>query len=284
VQHEDTEMTDSHTQPSSVDAELYTIRDIIADHITCEQDCCNYPSGCGCALTAARAIINRQALSAPRVEPVASAASPPHEVVIVPVEMTEDMMSAVRREIEGDASALYRSEPHSIRLFYAAALRASPPSQPDTTTLADEPVAFSQCEQCWQPATCKKYGCRALPPDAGSRKPALDMATVPHALVDALCEDADLEEAENEIDAKVRAAAIEECAKVLDNAAQDWHRIRDPGMANNAKSYAKQIRALAVPSTMRASPPLCSCKASQRDGQHMAWCPSLSSPNRGAAE
>ena len=41
-----------------------------------------------------------------------------------------------------------------------------------------------------------------------------------------------------------RADAIEEAAKVLDGAAQDWHRIRDPGMANNAKHYAKQIRAL----------------------------------------
>ncbi len=47
----------------------------------------------------------------------------------------------------------------------------------------------------------------------------------------------------------IRRNVIEECAKVLDGAAQDWHRIRDPGMANNAKSYAKQIRALALPST-----------------------------------
>lgn len=38
--------------------------------------------------------------------------------------------------------------------------------------------------------------------------------------------------------------AVEECAKILDAAAADWHRIRDPGMANNAKSYARKIRAL----------------------------------------
>lgn len=42
----------------------------------------------------------------------------------------------------------------------------------------------------------------------------------------------------------LRAAVIEECAKVLDEAAQDWNRIRDPGMANNARSYARKIRAL----------------------------------------
>ena len=40
-----------------------------------------------------------------------------------------------------------------------------------------------------------------------------------------------------------REEVIEECAKVLDEAAQDWRRVRDPGMANNAASYAKKIRA-----------------------------------------
>jgi hypothetical protein len=30
------------------------------------------------------------------------------------------------------------------------------------------------------------------------------------------------------------------------------------------------------------TPSLCSCKASQRDGQHMAWCPSLRSPAQDA--
>lgn len=49
--------------------------------------------------------------------------------------------------------------------------------------------------------------------------------------------------------AALRALVIEECAQVLDRAAQDWNRIRDPGMANNARCYAKQIRALALPST-----------------------------------
>ncbi len=48
-----------------------------------------------------------------------------------------------------------------------------------------------------------------------------------------------------------RDAVIEECAKVLDEAAQDWRRIRDPGMANNAAAYARRVRALAIPSTDR---------------------------------
>lgn len=42
-----------------------------------------------------------------------------------------------------------------------------------------------------------------------------------------------------------RNAVIEECAKVLDDAAQDWNRIRDPGMANQARKYARHIRELA---------------------------------------
>lgn len=41
-----------------------------------------------------------------------------------------------------------------------------------------------------------------------------------------------------------RNEIIEECAKVLDAAERDWRRIRDPGMANNAASYARQIRTL----------------------------------------
>lgn len=44
----------------------------------------------------------------------------------------------------------------------------------------------------------------------------------------------------------VKLDTIEACAKILDEAAQDWRRIRDPGMANNAASYAAKIRALAV--------------------------------------
>lgn len=46
-----------------------------------------------------------------------------------------------------------------------------------------------------------------------------------------------------------RDAVIEECAKVLDAAADDWRRIRDPGMANNAAHYAQTIRALKVAGT-----------------------------------
>jgi hypothetical protein len=37
-------------------------------------------------------------------------------------------------------------------------------------------------------------------------------------------------------------AERERCAKVLDSTAQDWNRIRDPGMANNARCYARKIR------------------------------------------
>ena len=43
---------------------------------------------------------------------------------------------------------------------------------------------------------------------------------------------------------------IERAAETLDEAAQDWNRIRDPGMANNARSYAKKIRALSDTSTV----------------------------------
>lgn len=54
-----------------------------------------------------------------------------------------------------------------------------------------------------------------------------------------------------------RDAVIEECAKVLDNAADDWRRIRDPGMANNAASYARKIRALKNDQPdLRRNPPL----------------------------
>jgi hypothetical protein len=51
-----------------------------------------------------------------------------------------------------------------------------------------------------------------------------------------------------------RNAIIEECAKVLDKAAADWRRIRDPGMANNAASYAKQVRALKEPKSPEPKP------------------------------
>lgn len=43
---------------------------------------------------------------------------------------------------------------------------------------------------------------------------------------------------------EIRNAALEEAAKVLDEAAADWHRMRDPGMANHDKTMAKKIRAL----------------------------------------
>ncbi|MDI3563523.1 hypothetical protein [Bradyrhizobium sp. Arg816] len=60
-------MTD-HRIPLSIDAdgkvvgigpetEVYRVRDVIASHIACEEDCQKMPTGCGCALTAARALV-----------------------------------------------------------------------------------------------------------------------------------------------------------------------------------------------------------------------------------
>lgn len=42
---------------SARDTEMYRLRDIIASHISCEDDCQKMPTGCGCALTASRAIL-----------------------------------------------------------------------------------------------------------------------------------------------------------------------------------------------------------------------------------
>lgn len=42
--------------------------------------------------------------------------------------------------------------------------------------------------------------------------------------------------------ARAIAGEREACAKILDKCADDWNRIRDPGMANNARCYAKKIR------------------------------------------
>ncbi len=64
-------------------------------------------------------------------------------------------------------------------------------------------------------------------------------------LADIVCADA------IEAIARLRSDTVEECAKVLDEAARDWRRIRDPGMANNAASYARRIRALALSSQDR---------------------------------
>ena len=36
----------------------------------------------------------------------------------------------------------------------------------------------------------------------------------------------------------------EACAKVLDDAAEDWDRIRDPGMASHDRTMARKIRAV----------------------------------------
>lgn len=54
-------------------------------------------------------------------------------------------------------------------------------------------------------------------------------------------------------------AGIEAAAKVLDDAAQDWNRIRDPGMANNARSYAKKIRSLQRPEPQPAPASIVTC-------------------------
>ena len=71
-----------------------------------------------------------------------------------------------------------------------------------------------------------------------------------------------------------REAAIEECAKYLEKIGAKYHQYRDLPM---------HLRALALaPSAQEGERgPLCSCKASKRGGQHMAWCPALSRPMRG---
>lgn len=43
------------------------------------------------------------------------------------------------------------------------------------------------------------------------------------------------------------SAERERCARVLDDAAQDWNRIRDPGMANHCRTMARKIRGLPEP-------------------------------------
>ncbi|MCK1459121.1 hypothetical protein IVB34_12215 [Bradyrhizobium sp. 2] len=48
----------SADKESAADTELYRLRDLIASHIACEADCQKMPTGCGCALTAARAVMN----------------------------------------------------------------------------------------------------------------------------------------------------------------------------------------------------------------------------------
>lgn len=39
-------------------------------------------------------------------------------------------------------------------------------------------------------------------------------------------------------------AGLEKAAAYLDECAQDWNRIRDPGMANHCRKHAKAIRDL----------------------------------------
>lgn len=41
-----------------------------------------------------------------------------------------------------------------------------------------------------------------------------------------------------------RNSAFEEAALYLDKCAQDWNRIRDPGMANHCRKHAKAIRGM----------------------------------------
>jgi len=41
-----------------------------------------------------------------------------------------------------------------------------------------------------------------------------------------------------------RRAGLNEAAAMLDNEAQEYNRIRDPGMANHCRARAKRIRAL----------------------------------------
>lgn len=44
---------------------MYRLRDLIASHIACEDDCKKMPTGCGCALAAARAVMNAVPQAAP---------------------------------------------------------------------------------------------------------------------------------------------------------------------------------------------------------------------------
>lgn len=44
-----------------------------------------------------------------------------------------------------------------------------------------------------------------------------------------------------------RREAIEECAKLLDESAQEFNRLRDPGMANHDRALARKLRALGRP-------------------------------------
>lgn len=41
-----------------------------------------------------------------------------------------------------------------------------------------------------------------------------------------------------------RKAGLNEAASLLEEKAQDYNRIRDPGMANHCRAYARRIRAL----------------------------------------
>lgn len=86
-------------------------------------------------------------------------------------------------------------------------------------------------------------------------------------------------EAADELDRPVaRDDVIEECAKVLDEHAQDMNRIRDVGMANHDRSLARKVRALKAASS---DAPLTkcphsdgnSCEQYRLQGQRCQDCP-----------
>lgn len=71
-----------------------------------------------------------------------------------------------------------------------------------------------------------------------------------------------------------RDALIEECAKIAEGTAPVASGNFFTARRDQCAKIAAKIRTLSITSTHR---PLCSCKASARDGQHMAWCASLTS-------
>ena len=52
----------------------------------------------------------------------------------------------------------------------------------------------------------------------------------------------------------------------------------DEAEGYNRPTLWQPLPALSITSTDGERRPLCSCKASQRGGEHMTWCPSLTSP------
>jgi hypothetical protein len=154
--------------------------------------------------------------------------------VLSPVPISSEKMELAQRievglatEVDGSFSPLNREQ----WIMIVAALRASSPAQEPVTT---EPVAQWQ----WR---FKSQGQWSIWINVDYMQDFIDLQA--EGLRDGRVEMRAL----YAIPAPPqpgRDAVIEECAKILDEAAIDWNRIRDPGMANSARSYARKIRAL----------------------------------------